>query len=206
MSFICRTSIVVLALSSALFGCSELLENPNPRVGLPEVGLSIAPLKGWVLGEKTALPDPAKGGVLLSMHPKTKPPGAPTFQIFLGPLRVKSPSLETLVKEQWTRMETVAQQPGITVTKLARQSTTILSKEAVVLEHTYSLGTGPAQISVSEHAWITEWEERGLAFVLAGRTELLTPWLEQIQTMLAGIEVQIDTDKKKSHSETDTHD
>ena len=57
------------------------------------------------MDETVTLDDPARGGVLLRLSPALQLSGAPKFQVYLDPLRVKTPSLETLTEEQWTRFE-----------------------------------------------------------------------------------------------------
>ena len=139
------------------------------------------------MDETVTLDDPAKGGVLLRLSPALQLSGAPKFQVYLDPLRVKTPSLETLTDEQWTRFEKLKKQPGVQVDTMKKESVKILEHRAMLLTHRYTLGTGPAQISVSEQTWIMQHQNRGLAFVISGRTELVSPWEQQIQDMLASL-------------------
>ena len=171
-------------LAFACVGCETLTQKSISTVELPNIGLVLTPISGWTLDKTVSLEDAAKGGILMSMSSTESLSGAPKFQVYLNPLRVKTPALDVLAQEQWDRMKSVESQPGVTIEKMEKTKVTLLDKEAVLLDQTYTLGSGAAQIAVSERAWLTQHDERGLAFVVSGRTELLTPWHEPIETMI----------------------
>lgn len=177
------TMMLWAALAFICAGCETLTQKSESTVELPNVGLVLTPISGWTLDETVSIEDAAKGGILISMS-STSLPGAPKFQVYLDPLRVKPPALDVLAQEQWNRMKSVESQPGVTIEKMEKTKVTLLDKEAVLLDQTYTLGSGAAQIAVSERAWLTQHDERGLSFVVSGRTELLTPWQEPIETMI----------------------
>lgn len=177
------TMMLWAALAFICAGCETLTQKSESTVELPNVGLVLTPISGWTLDETVNIEDAAKGGILISMS-STNLPGAPKFQVYLDPLRVKPPALDVLAQEQWDRMKSVESQPGVTIEKMEKTKVTLLDKEAVLLDQTYTLGSGAAQIAVSERAWLTQHGERGLSFVVSGRTELLTPWQEPIETMI----------------------
>ena len=159
-------------------------------IEIPNLDLTLIPAKGWKVDETVELADPAKGGVLMRLSPNPKISGAPKFQVYLDPLRVKSPTLQTLADEQWARFEALKNKPGVTVEAMEKQPIKLLDKEAMLLTQTYTLGSGPAQISVNEQTWILQHNNRGVAFVVSGRTELVTPWNETIENMLASLAPQ----------------
>ena len=183
-----QTQITLACLALLCFlGCSSINQESVDTIEIPNLGLSLTPPAGWIVDESVELADPAKGGVLMRLSPAPKLSGAPKFQVYLDPLRVKTPSLEALTKEQWERLSKLKEQPGVNIEKMEKSSTTILEKEAMLLSQTYTLGSGPAQIAVSEQTWLTHHNNRGVAFVVSGRTELLSPWDQQIQEMLASL-------------------
>lgn len=181
-------ALTALALASA--GCETLTQEPVSTVELPSLGLVLTPVPGWSIDETVSLKDPAKGGVLIRMSSTAGLSGAPKFQVYLDPLRVKPPGLDTLAQEQWSRMKSVESQTGVAIEKMEKTKVTLLSKEAVLLDQTYTLGSGASQIAVSERVWLTQHDERGLAFVVSGRTELLKPWNDQIETMISSLSLQ----------------
>ena len=184
-----------LALVLSCTGCHSLAQESTPKVELPDVGLMLTPISGWSIDTTSKLEDAAKGGLLISMSSASDLYGAPKFQIYLDPLRVKAPTLDRLAQEQWDRMKSVESQAGVSIEKMEKTEATVLNQEAMLLDQTYTLGSGASQIAVSERAWLTIHNERGLAFVLSGRTELLTPWSEQIQTMLNSLALQVKSAK-----------
>ena len=176
----------ILALI-ALVGCSNATEESIAALEIPNLDLTIVPASGWTSDPNIEIIDPAKGGVLIRLSPALKLSGAPRFQVYLDPLRVKTPSLEDLAQEQWERFNLLKEKPGVTIEKMEKSQAKILGQNAMLLSQTYTLGTGPAQIAVSEKTWLMRHNNRGLAFVVAGRTELLSPWDQQIEEMLASI-------------------
>ncbi len=181
-----QTSIAIMALIGSL-GCTSMTQESVDTIEIPNLNLNLTPPTGWVVDESVELSDPAKGGVLMRLSPAPKLSGAPKFQIYLDPLRVKTPSLEKLTQEQWERLNKLKEQPGVNIETMEKSSTKILEKEAMLLSQTYTLGSGPAQIAVSEQTWLTHHNNRGVAFVVSGRTELLSPWNQHIQNMLASL-------------------
>ena len=179
--------LAALSILMVLTGCASITDSSPETIEIPNLGLTLTPVEGWQVDETVTLDDPAKGGVLLRLSPALQLSGAPKFQIYLDPLRVKTPSLETLTDEQWTRFEKLKKQPGVQVDTMKKESVKILEQKAMLLTHRYTLGTGPAQISVSEQTWIMQHQNRGLAFVISGRTELVSPWEQQIHDMLASL-------------------
>ncbi|MBT6178897.1 MAG: hypothetical protein HOI23_16760 [Deltaproteobacteria bacterium] len=184
-----------LALLLSCAGCHSLAQESAPRAELPDIGLVLTPIPGWSIDTTSKLEDAAKGGLLISMSSASDLYGAPKFQIYLDPLRVKAPTLDRLAQEQWDRMKSVESQAGVSIEKMEKTKATVLNQEAMLLDQTYTLGSGASQIAVSERAWLTIHNERGLAFVISGRTELLTPWSEQIQTMLNSLALQVKSAK-----------
>jgi hypothetical protein len=182
--------IALTALALACAGCETLTQEPVSTIELPSLGLVLTPVPGWSIDETVSLKDPAKGGVLIRMSSTAGLSGAPKFQVYLDPLRVKPPGLDTLAQEQWGRMKSVESQTGVAIEKMEKTKVTLLNKEAVLLDQTYTLGSGASQIAVSERVWLTQHDERGLAFVVSGRTELLKPWNDQIETMISSLSLQ----------------
>ena len=176
--------LAALSILMVLTGCASITDSSPETIEIPNLGLTLTPVEGWHVDETVTLDDPAKGGVLLRLSPALQLSGAPKSGY--GP-RVKTPSLETLTDEQWTRFEKLKKQPGVQVDTMKKESVKILEQKAMLLTHRYTLGTGPAQISVSEQTWIMQHQNRGLAFVISGRTELVSPWEPQIQDMLASL-------------------
>ncbi len=181
-----QTTLAILVLT-ALVGCSNITEKSQGTIEIPNLNLTLVPAEGWVLDDTVKLSDPAKGGVLVRLSPTPKLSGAPKFQVYLDPLRVKAPSLETLTQEQWSRINQLKEQPGLIIEKMEKNSVKILERDAMLLSQTYTLGSGPAQIAVSEQTWLMQHNNRGVAFVVSGRTELLSPWTQQIEEMLASL-------------------
>jgi len=183
-------SIAIMALSLSAIGCDALSEKPAETLEIPNLNLVLTPIPGWTTDNTLTLEDPAKGGVLVRMSSTPDLPGAPKFQIYLDPLRVKSPPLDTLAKEQWARMKSIENQAGITVEKLEKTKVKLMDQDAVILDQTYTLGSGPAQIAVSERTWLMQHENRGLAFIISGRTELLSPWSDQVDDMVNSLSLK----------------
>lgn len=188
-----KTQVFIIACTALAFagaGCDTLTQEPMNTVELSSLGLVLTPVSGWSIDETVSLKDPAKGGVLMRMSSTAGLSGAPKFQIYLDPLRVKPPTLDTLAKEQWGRMKSVESQAGVAIKKMEKTKVTLLNQEAVLLNQTYTLGSGASQIAVSERVWLTQHDDRGLAFVISGRTELLTPWNDQIDEMVSSLALQ----------------
>lgn len=173
-----------------LGGCTTLNESTSDTIEIPNLDLTLTPAKGWLVDDTVEISDPAKGGVLIRLSPNPEISGAPKFQVYLDPLRVKSPTLKTLADEQWTRFEAMKNKPGVTVETMEKNKIQLLDQDAMLLTQTYTLGSGPAQISVNEQTWLLQHNNRGVAFVVSGRTELVTPWNEAIQEMLASVATQ----------------
>ena len=180
-------STLAILLLAGLTGCSNIAEKSQDTIEIPNLNLTLVPAEGWVLDDAVKLSDPAKGGVLIRLSPTPKLSGAPKLQVYLDPLRVKAPSLETLTQEQWSRINQLKEQPGLLIEKMEKSSVKILERDAMLLSQTYTLGSGPAQIAVSEQTWLMQHDNRGVAFVVSGRTELLSPWAKQIEEMLASL-------------------
>lgn len=181
------TTLAILALLMGSVGCNAITEKTDETIEIPNLNLTFIPAEGWVQDDTVELADPAKGGVLVRLSPTPNLSGAPKFQVYLDPLRVKAPTIETLAKEQWARFNKLKEQPGVNIEKMEKSSVKILERDAMLLTQTYTLGSGPAQIAVSEQTWLLEHQSRGVAFVVSGRTELLSPWDEQIKNMLGSL-------------------
>ena len=168
-------------------GCTSMTQESVETIEIPNLNLMLTPPDGWVVDQSVELSDPAKGGVLIRLSPAPQLSGAPKFQVYLDPLRVKAPSLETMTQEQWQRLNKLKEKPGLNVEHMEKTSVKILEKDAMLLSQTYTLGSGPAQIAVSEQTWLTQHNNRGIAFVVSGRTELLSPWNQHIEQMMASL-------------------
>ena len=184
--FVCL-SLVFATLGS---GCSDLVAPVSNTQVIEHLKLTCELTSGWEADPSVTSVDPAKGGLLLRLQPRDRIAGSPRLEIRLDPLRVKPVTLEAFVQETIKSLKSIEKTGGAKTVELQNTPTKLMGLPAVRLDHQYTIGADLAQLSVSQSTWVTMIEGRATVFSVSGRTELTTPRMGEIETLLGSLAKQ----------------
>ncbi len=185
-----RLACLSLVLSALGLGCSELLAPVANTQVIEHLKLTYELAPGWEVDPSVVSVDPAKGGLLLRLQPRDRIAGSPKLEIRLDPLRVKPVTLDAFVQETIGSLRNIEQTGGAKTVGLENTPTQLLGLPAVRLDHQYTIGTDLAQLSVSQSTWVTMIDGRATVFSVSGRTELTTPRMVEIESLLGSLAKQ----------------
>jgi len=177
-------NILTLLMGFALVGCPESVPENKPTVNLPALGITFPIPAGWVLDESIQYTDPAKGGTLFQLVRDSAVPGSPRITGSISPLSTRSITLTQAVKNARHALKTLQNQQSLVIQYNSTSEIKFIEKPAMKLAHSYTLGSGSAQLSVTQIEIVSLHKNRTLSLTAAGRTELFTPLEEEINSII----------------------
>ena len=165
-------------------GCTDLVAPASNALPIPHLEISCELATGWEVDQSVPIIDPAKGGLLMRLQPRDRISGSPRLEVRLDPLRVKAVSLEAFVKETLDSLKRVKGGGAAKTVQIQETQTQLMGLPAVRIDHHYTIGQEMTQFSVSQSSWFTMIGGRATVFSVSGRTELTTPRMGEIESVL----------------------
>ena len=168
----------------SLAACKENAPKVSVFV-VPNPGLEIPKLDGWVADASVQLQDDAKGGKAFKLTRKGKTLGAPRLTVRLAPQTEKPTKLEPFLRQHLKRMSTMEAAKRIRIVSVDQKPISIGPRRAHKVKHEFidlNSNTSLTQVQV-----IFVLDGRGITVDVGGRTELFHPLASDITRMLEGI-------------------
>jgi len=176
------STILWFALISLACDPQEAPEPPPTK--LPHIPLKLTLPKGWVQDPSHLTKDPAKGGTILKLVRKSAVPGSPRIEFSLTPLSTETPKVSYLSRQVSKHSKELQKQNNLTPQSQREKQITFAGRPAIRLEQSYTLGSKPTDVAVTQFSIVTVIAERGLHITVAGRNELITPLKSEIESIL----------------------
>ena len=177
-----KTLIWVAFLS--LIGCFNQGADATKPFALPHFDISLTIPKGWLEDKSIQYNDPAKAGTFFQLIRESAVRGSPRITGEISPLALKPLTLIEAKRDALQTLQTLKSQENISIEFTQTRETQLLGQPAIELSHSYTLGKGNNQLSVTQIEIISIYKGRALSFTAAGRTELFTPLQAEIKGIL----------------------
>ena len=187
LSLSLRSVLLCLVLFALGGGCTELVTPASNTQTIPHLKLTCELAPGWEADPNVTSIDPAKGGLLMRLQPRDRIAGSPRLEVRLDPLRVKPVDLKAFVQETVSTLKKVEKTGGAKTVDIQETQTELMGQPAVRVDHQYTIGKDLAQLSVSQSTWFTMIDGRATMFSVSGRTELTTPHINAIESVLKSL-------------------
>ena len=102
----------------------------------------------------------------------------------ISPLTTRSTTLKQATQSAQRSLEALKNQDGLTIQYSSTSEVQFLQGPATKLKHSYTLGTGSTQLSVTQVEIVSVQNKRTFSLTAAGRTELFTPLEEEISSVI----------------------
>ncbi|OGQ91761.1 MAG: hypothetical protein A2289_11955 [Deltaproteobacteria bacterium RIFOXYA12_FULL_58_15] len=182
-----------VAFVAATLGCSCDESSKQPTFQIPEAGIALPALPGWVVDASIGPSDPKSGGVVFRLTRESPVPLSPRIDVLVQPQGLQATRLEEFFTENLRDMAAHEKDGSLRIASVEQRPITIGPRRGFRVKHDYTLTTNPTSnpIAVTQISTLLVIDGRGVAVVAAGRTELFHPLAESIEALMNGIVVPV---------------
>lgn len=178
--------ICIAACDSGLLGGA-----PTP-LRLSPLPIACKHSDDWTANRVKPISDRARGGQLASLTRRFAPTGSPRVDIAIEPLRARQTDAAALLKKRQAQLSQTADSEHLEISASEFSKARFAGSPASRLTQSYLLGakTAPTRLSITQVTTVAIQElpgdvaPRTIITTAVGRTELLTPLLPELDTML----------------------
>jgi len=179
---------IALSILCGLVACKRVTEPKPPTFEVPELGMSVPKLSGWVVDRTVNADDFAKGGVIFRLLRESAVPMSPRIDVYIEPLKTRPTILEDFLNQNLREMGNLETAGNVRIMQVDQRPISLGPRRAFHVLHEYTLLTkGQTPISVTQVSTILIVDGRGVAVTAAGRTELFHPLGDSIERILTGL-------------------
>lgn len=184
-----RSLVVVMLLASV--ACRRTQPSDQAPFVAPEIGISLPHLPGWTRDPSVHLDDPAKGGVVMRLTRQEQVAGIPRIDVIVDPVPVHPTFLEDVLSRALRDMADFEQQGKIDIQALERKAIRVGPRRGFRVTHAYVLPNADDHVAITQTSALFVLDGRGITVTAAGRTELYTPFAEEIDRIVSGMQVAL---------------
>ena len=175
-----------LLLFGAAAACNRGdVEDRGPVFQVPGL-VQLPRLEGWS-AEQLPPAGAEAAPVLLRLVRESAVPGSPRVTVVAEPPGGRSTVPEEYLTRNLRDMGQLEASGQIRIIDVEQQRRTVGGLSGFRVRHEYTLGSGTAQIAITQISIFLVSRGRGITVSAAGRTELFHPLAKSIDTMLAGL-------------------
>lgn len=146
--------------------------------------------EGWVRDQNLAPLDANAGGTAMRLIRQAAIPGSPRIEVVQEAVHLQTPSiLEDYLTRNLRDMGALEAAGEIHILHVEQQRINLGPLAAYRVQHEYTIGHGPGQVSLFQTSLFMVIAGRGYTVTAAGRTELFHPLAQNIDAVLSHIQI-----------------
>jgi hypothetical protein len=182
-------------LLAALAACDETAAGP-PTFDIPEIGVSIPHMSGWVVDSSVRLENLDAGGVVFRLIRSNAVPMSPRIDLILEAKRERPTLLEDFLTQNLREMARLENDGSVRILNVDQRPVSVGPRRGYRVQHEYAMGKdGATPLSITQVSTIFVLDGRGITVTAPGQTELFHPLADSIERIMAGIHVPVPTGK-----------
>jgi len=183
-------------LLTALVACDETPAGP-PMFDIPEIGVSIPHMSGWVVDASVRLENLDGGGVVFRLVRDNAVPMSPRIDLILEPKRERPTLLEDFLTQNLREMARLENDGSVRILNVDQRPVSVGPRRGYRVKHEYAMGKeGATPLSITQVSTIFVLDGRGITVTAPGQTELFHPLADSIDRIMSGIHVPVPTGKR----------